>query len=291
MRSKQHKILNKWFGVCRKVYNNGVALLREEHLSYGELNKRLVTSDSLTEEEKKYMLEVPTRMRKGAVEQLWDAYQGYLEKRKKDSKARPPKFRSYKALKESMVIKKETAHLVMGGRNDGKNGFLFQKKNGSYRPGKKFRGQDIIISPESDLCKNEPLTISCKPSIIQKIREMKSRDELSDMTLIRSKWVNRYWLCIPYKITIPTTESFPDNILAIDPGVRTFQTWYRSDGSFGKNGDEARKRLQSMNRKISNLQSQLDKMPKTSKQYTKERNKKILKSRETIGNKEKKTLS
>jgi putative transposase len=107
---------------------------------------------------------------------------------------------------------------------------------------------------------------------------MKLQDELLDMTLIRSKWLNRYWLCIPYKIIVPTTESFPDKILAIDPGIRTFQTWYRSDGSFGQHGHEARKRLLKINNKISALQSQLDRMPNIQK-ANKEENNEILKAR------------
>jgi transposase len=96
---------------------------------------------------------------------------------------------------------------------------------------------------------------------VKKLREMKLKDKWSNMTLLCSKWTNHYWLCIPYKITIPTTEIFPEKLLAIDPGVRTFQTWYCSDGSHGKNGHEARKRLLSFNRKILYLQSQLDMMP------------------------------
>lgn len=108
---------------------------------------------------------------------------------------------------------------------------------------------------------------------------MKLKDELCDMTLIRSKWLNRYWLCIPYKITIPTTESFPEKLLSIDPGVRTFQTWYRSDGSYGQNGNEARQRLLSINKRISELQSRLDRIPKTSKRNTKETNNEITKAR------------
>ena len=236
----------------RKVYNNGVALLKQQHLSYNELSNRLVTSTSLADDEK-YMVDVPYTIRQGAVEQLWDAFESNK--------------------------KKQAVKLITNGRNSVEGGFLFEKPTGKKRPGKKFRGQDIRICPRSPLCKEEPLAISCKPAIIEKIREMKKSDELCDMTLIRSKWVNRYWLCIPYKITIPTTESFPEHLLAIDPGVRTFQTWYRSDGSYGKNGDEARCRLVKMNEKISNLQSQLDALPKTSKNNEKEENNEIMKVR------------
>lgn len=280
VRNKQHKIFNRWFGVCRKVYNNGVALLQKEKLSFEELVKRLVTTESLTEEERAYMLEVPTRVRKGAVEQLWDAFDSNIKKQAKNpDHTFTLKFRRYDAIRESMIIKKETLHLINDGKNAVEGGFLFEKTNGKKRPGKKFRGQDIIICPDSLFGKEEPLTISCKPFIIEKIRQMKLADQLCDMTLVRSKWVNRYWLYIPYKIVVPTTESFPEHLLTIDPGVRTFQTWYRSDGSFGKNGHEARQRLLMINKKISRLQSILDKMPRTSKNNTKEANNEIMKAK------------
>jgi hypothetical protein len=67
-------------------------------------------------------------MRKGAVEQLWDAFDTNMKKRAQNpNDTFDLKFRRYDAVKESMIIKKETLRLVTDGRNVVEGGFLFEK--------------------------------------------------------------------------------------------------------------------------------------------------------------------
>lgn len=73
-----------------------------------------------------------------------------------------------------------------------------------------------------------------------------------DLVLRREK--DRYFLCLPLKRpSTPRVQPFEK--VALDPGVRTFQTFYSAEGVVGKIGDELKVVLEAIGQQHDNLQS------------------------------------
>lgn len=67
---------------------------------------------------------------------------------------------------------------------------------------------------------------------------------------------NKYYLCLNYTRTAEPVEStVPYQMVALDPGVRTFQTFYSGDGIAGKIGDSLHDTLLDIGLKVDKLQS------------------------------------
>jgi similar to tr len=81
-------------------------------------------------------------------------------------------------------------------------------------------------------------------------------DNVCDCRLVleHGKW----FIIIPKKIETKNIDN-QDGIVAIDPGIRTFATYFSTDGSFGKLGKNAFERILNLNFKIDKLISQISK--------------------------------
>ena len=74
-----------------------------------------------------------------------------------------------------------------------------------------------------------------------------------------------YYLVIPYNSVIrPNNLPVLDEIVALDPGVRTFQTFY-SENTYGKIGDSFTDRIDPINFRIDNINSALTRKSKKGK--------------------------
>lgn len=81
-------------------------------------------------------------------------------------------------------------------------------------------------------------------------------DNVCDCRLVleHGKW----FIIIPKKIETKNIDN-QDGIVAIDPGIRTFATYFSTDGSFGKLGKNAFEKILNLNLKIDKLISQISK--------------------------------
>lgn len=87
----------------------------------------------------------------------------------------------------------------------------------------------------------------------------------SEAEYIVKKENNRYYLCLP-RTTIKTeTRMKHYNRVALDPGVRTFQTFYSDQGIAGKIGCSITEEIEDLARKEDKLKSVLSKIKITSK--------------------------
>jgi putative transposase len=73
----------------------------------------------------------------------------------------------------------------------------------------------------------------------------------TEITIIKDS-SKQYYLCVPF---IKKVKALPhkNKIVALDPGIRTFQTFYASDKTSGKLGEEARRKITKINMKIDKL--------------------------------------
>lgn len=82
-----------------------------------------------------------------------------------------------------------------------------------------------------------------------------------DCIITRNK-ASQYYLIIPHKIKLKIDNTIKhNNIVALDPGIRTFQTFY-SLNSCGKLGDGICNKINKINNKIDALQSIMEKAKK-----------------------------
>ena len=78
--------------------------------------------------------------------------------------------------------------------------------------------------------------------------------KFGNVTIIREK--NRYYMCLPLKRKIHNQET-PYKAVSLDPGVRTFQTFYSEEGLVGKLGDKTIEKLKSLYFREDSLKSEL----------------------------------
>ena len=75
------------------------------------------------------------------------------------------------------------------------------------------------------------------------------------LTIVREK--NRYYMCFPLTRTIKNISTKYKSV-SLDPGVKTFQSFYSEEGVVGKLGDNTYKHIKSIYEKEDNLKSKLD---------------------------------
>lgn len=76
-------------------------------------------------------------------------------------------------------------------------------------------------------------------------------DKLQDMQMVR-EWPSNYYLIIPF-FKEKSTVAPPNRVISIDPGVRTFHTFYDPNGACGKIGDGLASSITKINKRIDKL--------------------------------------
>lgn len=121
---------------------------------------------------------------------------------------------------------------------------------------------------------NAKLKMNKKDSIWLK-SHMKSAKKIRSMQILR-EWPSKYYLIVPFdkdKKIIKTKKS----IVSIDPGVRTFHTFYDPRGNYGKIGIGLSTSLNKLNKKLDKYISLSDNLKNLKKDYKKEKIKKKIK--------------
>jgi putative transposase len=88
-----------------------------------------------------------------------------------------------------------------------------------------------------------------------KIKEKIDGLDYGSFTIVKNK--KKYFLCLPLKRKCSNLNT-PNMAVALDPGVRTFQTFYSEEGLVGKFGNNVSKAIQRIQRKEDCLKSKLD---------------------------------
>jgi putative transposase len=80
---------------------------------------------------------------------------------------------------------------------------------------------------------------------------------------------NRYFLLIPKDRKVEPKKEADNALISLDPGVRSFQTFYSPDGYIGKAGIKLREKLKTLKEKVSHLQSKICKVKARTKYHMK----------------------
>ena len=205
---EQAKTLENWFGAFRCTYNNVVEFSHTKPDNTEMYVKPLRAKFMNKEKTPDWMNQVPYDVRDGAVLDFDKARRAQFAKQKLAKKAGgslPPWTFKFKSRKDNQCI-------TIRGRDWG-------KKRGVYTS--IFR-KDKLTSAE-DL-----------PEIITR-----------DFRLVRDK-LGHYFLCLPREVPPKSESQAPrahHSTVALDPGVRTFQTCYDADGEIIEWGKDDMKQL------------------------------------------------
>jgi putative transposase len=211
---EQKKILTTWFGAVRWTYNQCVNVVKKKGVTKDELklkniNKTIMDTNSKIQKENPWLLQVPYDIKNNAIRDLDKARKAHFAKIAKNKKIDNTyrlqcsfKYRSKKDEQESIVIR---------GRDWGRKTGVYSN---IFGPGKmKVSKSDQHHIPE----------------------RMKR-----DFRFVRNR-IGHYYLCVSKEIEVKDEKLKPldyHGVVALDPGVRTFQTCYSADGSvveWGKN--------------------------------------------------------
>lgn len=99
----QRKILNRWFGVSRKYYNETISYLNEGSVSSSFISTRPNVKNRI-DETLEYIKIVPDKVRQGSIEDACKAVNNAKLKYKKENQFQKCRFRSKKANSQSLYI-------------------------------------------------------------------------------------------------------------------------------------------------------------------------------------------
>ena len=187
---EQKAILRKWFGTSRYVYNQAVCFLEDGDTPTNFKKLVPVVFNELPD----WHTETPRQIKVGAVMDACQAVRNAKAKYKETGEFQNVKYRSKKR-KQTLYLRADSLKV---------NGFFVR-----------FLG---------DMKMAEPLP--AKPQGSGKISERDTDTEVKDSQLVMEN--GRYFLCVPYVEKKKTREP-SGRIVALDPGVRDFMTFFSQD--------------------------------------------------------------
>lgn len=215
---EQEQVILKWFGACRIVYNQGVEMTRDDASQVSITTLRERTKSDENKEKHPWLFKVPEDVRSGALRDLIKAKAAHFAKLRKMRDADPSanlacnfKFRSRRDRQQSFEIRARD-----WGRPLHKLG---KQKISDYAP---LFGKEVLKGAE-DL--PETLEATCR--------------------FIRDR-LGHYYVCLVRQVAIRSENqapTSPQGVVALDPGVRTFQTCYDADGLVAEWGEADMERL------------------------------------------------
>ena len=212
---EQKAILRRWFGTSRYVYNTSVDLLEAEDTPTNFKQLVPLVFDQLPD----WHEETPRQIKVGAVIDACQAVRNAKVKYKETGEFQKVKFRSKKH-KQTLYLRADSLK---------ENGFFVR-----------FLG-DMKMAE----------SLPANPQGTGKVSERDTDTEVKDSQLILEN--GRYFLCVPY-IEKKKPRKPKGRIVALDPGVRDFITFFSED-SFGWLGRQCINRIQRLCQHYDNLLS------------------------------------
>ncbi len=208
-------IIRRWFGTSRWTYNQSIDLLNSDNTPKNFKGLVPIVFDTLPD----WHVDTPRQIKVGAVMAACQAVSNAKIKGKKTGKWQHISYRSRKD-RQTLYLRADSI-----------------KSNGFYV---RFLG---------DMKMSEPLP--AKPQGTGPVSERDTNSEVKDSQLIMEN--GRYFLCISY-IEKKKPRETNGRIVALDPGVRDFMTFFSED-SFGWLGQQCINRIQRLCQHCDNLLS------------------------------------
>ena len=220
----QRCVINKWFDSARFVYNHCVAAFPDVSKEVKRTELRNLTSKNAEFKEKNAWINgVPYEILDSAIVDLDKARRSHAAKLKK---------------------------------NAGKNGKGNLNAKFRFRSRKKLRQECLRISKRDWGRKRGMFAEICSASKLKATETIPEKVD-KDLKLIRTA-LGEYFICVPHERERENQADLT-GVVALDPGVRTFQTTYGDDGSVTEWGNSDMTRICRLARHADKLQGKMKK--------------------------------
>ena len=218
--NKQILFFNKCFGTSRYFYNKAISFINNnnsnEFINLINIRKHVLKSNKILNYNELWQADIPYDTRQLAIKEAVSAYKSNLKLIKnKHIKHFELTYKTKKSPRQMFHINKKALNLNL------KLFCRILKKNIRVRKRMKKWWKNNIQQIESDFI------------------------------IIREN-TNRYYMCMPMSKKQINTET-KYNTVSLDPGVRTFQTFYSPDGIYGKFGDGISNIIEVLSNRIDKL--------------------------------------
>ena len=240
---EQTKLFNKCLGASRYFYNEAVSLLNDKgvkgKLKLSVLRPLVMKSDAEINNTHplKWQKEVPYDTRQEAIADAITAFKSCITRlRRGQITYFNVSFRSKKCqTSQSFKVNKIALNIS--------NMSIFQRRleKDNKNENKKDKDKENKKDKKKDKKKNKK-----KQSKLRMRKRDKKKIKLffgdedkvdGNFTILKTR-PNKWYLCLPKEVDKPVYEEKAYKSVFLDPGVRTFQTFYSPDGLCGKIGDE-----------------------------------------------------
>ena len=271
----QKRELKKWFAAGRNAYNRAVDLVKNssEPPNLVNLKKKIVNNDKVPNA---WELDVPARVRARAVGQYIDAVKTNVRKNEaRELRGEQPKafnmhFRSLRKTPTETIVMESKKTRGLDGRvtpaagpihsfTDVVDTFGTPPKNQRGR----FRCAGVRFAPSTSLGKMGSVQIRDKRWLIDRLLNDGALRE--DGLIWWQKKVDAFYLIVRFDTPLVADDPDPafenKRVVALDPGVVGFQTFYSPDGTHGEllKGDLDNK-IKKMAQRVDGLQSVIDRV-------------------------------
>jgi putative transposase len=221
--TNQRVTLKRWMGAARWVYNQVVAWIREgkpmDKTGRQAMRDAFVKNTAFPAGH--WMHDIPNDVRAGGYRDALDAYDTNMKKRKKDTTFTfEMSYRSKKATGESIYICSRAYHAM-----DNQQAKLYPT---------------FLTTP-----------ITARPALPPSVDK--------DCRLQRTV-LGHFYFCVPTDVPLEPRAATSDNqarVIALDPGVRTFQTGYDPQGRLFEFGKGNIRRIERLCKHLDRLQATL----------------------------------
>ena len=249
----QKKVLRSWYAASNRAYNAAVDLVRgmSTRANFINLRKQIVVKEAVPEDQK-WVLNTPTKVRARAVKQLVDAQHTNIKER--GYGRFKLKFRSFR--------KDNTGTIILEKAFTGDRGPLHHFS--SYTGSRKSTGSQkkycfMNMSPTSFQGVDNAIAIRDRHWLMDKLLEDGILKE--DAKIIWDKRTDSWHLIvlIDKELKCMDDNQGEKRIVSLDPGVRSFNTFYSPDGLHGELLVGGLKVLNSMCKDLDKIRSDMDK--------------------------------
>lgn len=256
--SAQKKRLRMWYAACNRAYNSALNMIKENmgtKANLIELRKRIVPKESITDD-MRWVEQVPSKVRARAVKQLVDAQHINLKERGVGNFRL--RYRSYRKDPTGTIILEK----AFARDNGPLHHFSPCDRSSPSSNGTQKKHALMHMAPSCFPAQENGILIRDRHWLVDKLLDDGKLKE--DGKIIWDKRTDSWYLIVLMDKDVKKKQAEDDsdakNIVSLDPGVRSFNTFYSPDGTHGELLVGSTKVAMAMCKRMDKIRSSMDRL-------------------------------